>query len=125
MFGNVIEDQLVGLENLECIFMNRVGGMGNPTVRIAKGRIVIEPGCRHDQGDWDYKDGNKESPQIAGCSPARSYRTERAVHRSTPPVADGSERDGSMVSKGEGSFAWRPRTAFASFSTIRSTSAGG
>jgi len=96
MFGNVIEDQLVGLENLERIFINRVSRMRNPTTRIAKSRIVIAPGSCNDQGNGDYKDGNKESPEIAGCFPAASGRTERAVHRSTPAVADGSKRDGSL-----------------------------
>ena len=45
MFGDTVENQFIGLEGFECVFVDRVGRMNNPLARFAKRSDIIDLCC--------------------------------------------------------------------------------
>jgi hypothetical protein len=59
MFGDTVENQFIGLEGFESVFVDRVGRTNDPFARFAKRSNIIDPRCgrekHHGYDDHGYR----------------------------------------------------------------------
>src|SRR5207248_11321104 len=86
VLGDTVEDQLIALECLQGILMDRVFSSIDPLASVAKSRKVVYPSRsrkEHDRYDNDRDGENPQSPRdpSGGCSGAAQNEIGRASCR--------------------------------------------
>jgi len=81
MFGDSVKDELITLERLQGVLMDRVPRAIHPLASVAEGRDVIYP-CRGRKEDYgDDNDGYGQKPQSSRDPPGGCSRHTHNVHR--------------------------------------------